>query len=308
MMVTLNRRAGHPIDRGVSVLVDLPHATQKPALAQLVDIVDAATHEPITGVLGMSLHFDCNPTRGNYEIWAVTEQFVDENDEPLATGVNITPQHHHEYFNGTLRTALFRYLVAGFTTGPTLDRAATWHRHAADENTLETKPSGSLVVFDVVLRNHLRDRVAAHHFEFRDDFVHFIVGSAQQVASFAAADIAKITTAPELRPLLVDQAQLRILRSAALWDAERTGLSNEPREYRQKLLDVLVQVLGMMPPADEDAATAQASPAGDDGQPNERTRRAAPHLDELVTSFTPDGPRDGIEHPAGFAPETVKRS
>lgn len=280
MMFTVNRRPGHPIDR-TAVLVDLPHAAHIAARPWLCSLMTADTHEPITGVLGASMHFDNDPTPGNYELWIVAEQIVDENNNPLPIGTKYGPEYHHEYFGGTLRTALFRYRVAGFTTGPTLDRAATWHHDVADESTDEVKPATNLTVFEVRFRLGHRERVAAHFFEFRDGFVTFLANGSQ-AASFPATEVVGITNLPEVRAIVVNREQLRVLRSAALWDVERTAPATEPSEYRQQLLDTLAQVLGMMPPADDAPTTEQVTPVSDGYAPNKRTREAARRLDDLV--------------------------
>jgi len=290
-MLTVNRRPGPPIDQGISVIVDLPHITELPARPHLCSIMRADTHDPIRGVLGVSMHFDTSPSAGNYELWLVAEQLVDANGAPLPVGHRLEPELHHEYFSQALRTGLFRYRVAGFTAGPLFDRATGLHRDLAPEvgkpNT--TGAATNLTVFQVTFKNLFETQVEAHYFEYGEGFVTFYADGFR-AAAYNAGDVLSVRTIPGKRVFVVNDAQLRVLRSAVLWDTERTAASAEPSEYRQALLDVLVDVLGVMPPSEShvnECAAAGEAPDEDDAdeerdEPNERTQRAARQLDGLV--------------------------
>jgi hypothetical protein len=290
-MLTVNRRPGPPIDQGISVIVDLPHVTELPARPHLCSIMRADTHDPVTGVLGVSMHFDCSPSAGNYELWLVAEQLVDEKGDQLPLGHKLQPELHHEYFSQALRTGLFRYRVAGFTAGSVFDQTSTWHRdlgESTQQPVIEPKTATNLTEFEVTFKNLFSTRVEAHYFEYAKGFVTFYAHGFR-AAGYNAAEVIGVRTIPEKRVLVVDDEQLRVLRSAVLWDAERTATSAEPSEYRGHLLDVLTKVLGMTRPSEApvNECAAAAQPPEDDADaeadaPNERTQRAARRLDELV--------------------------
>lgn len=283
-MLTVHRRPGHLIDRGTGVIVDLPHAADTPARPHLCSLMKADTHEQVTGVLGMSMHFDIDAANGDRELWAVAEQLVDEYDAPLPPGAACEAVHHPEYFRGTLRTALFHYRIAGFTTGPRFDRASTWHRDlGADtkQSDADTKPNG-LTEFEVSFTNGTSTRVHALYFEYADGFVAFY-GGGWRAAAYRTEQVFGVRTVPDRRVLVVDDEQLRILRSAVLWDAERVADSEAADGYRERLRSVLADVLGVTPPApqDADACAAPAETAAhdaDDG-PYEHVRQAVGRLD-----------------------------
>lgn len=263
-MLTVNRRPGVPHDIRTAVLIDLPHAADKPALAHLASLVAADTHEPVPNVLGLSLHFDIN---AQPSIWAVAEQFVDEQGGPLPIGGDVHPDHHPEYFGGTLRTALFRYEVAGFTTGPAMNRAAKWHPSLGnidDEATNEAKHADGIRVFEVSFNDHSKpERVTAGLFSHGDGFVTFFGTPGlpmEQVAAFSVERVACVRTVPDKTVLTLDAEQLRTLRSAVLWDLERIDADPHTSEYRAPLHHLAVEVLGMVLP--------ERQPANDCAGPN----------------------------------------
>lgn len=302
-MLTVNRRPGHPIDRGINVIVDLPHAGDLPARPHLCSLTHADTHEPVTSVIGMSMHFDHDPARGDYELWVTAEQLIDDNGEPLKSGNLLAPAFHTEYFRGTLRTALFRYRVAGFTTGPAFDRKTGAHPHLGSATAVtktDTKPAG-LTEFEVTFSHPARSvaHVEARHFEYVGGFVVFYDAEGNQAASYRIDEVFGVRTVPGKRVLVVDEEQLAILRSAVLWEADRTAVAAASiGDYRQHVIDVLVDVLGMMPPPDhargEHSAAANAAACcvpgeescacedADAVEPNERTRQGAARHHEIV--------------------------
>jgi hypothetical protein len=294
-MLTVNRRPGPPIDCRTAVIVDLPHAADRPAAAYLCSLMTADTHEPVTGVLGMSLHFDCNRSPGNYAIWAVAEQFIDENDQPLPPGTQFSPDYHPEYFNGTLRTGLFRYEVAGFTTGPTMNRAATWHPslgNADDNDAADARTRVFKVSFTDRSSSAL---ICAGHFQYSDGFVTFLGtpgAPMDQVAAFPSERVAGVHTVPGKTLLVLDTEQLRTLRSAVLWDLERIAADPKTSAYRAPLHDLAVDVLGVLPPVSAQATAHAPDAAGDDQADS----------DETVASFEHLGDCADVEHPAGFEP------
>lgn len=296
-MISFNRTPRHPIDRGTSVIVDLPHAADSMARPELCSLVTADTHEQITGVTGMSIHFDGEPDPGNYTLWVVAEQFVDENNEPLKPGTLLTPQFHTEYFRGMLRTALFRYRIAGFTTGSRFDQVSTWHTYVSDAATadvaIETRPSPGLTEFEVNFSNLLNTRVVARHFEYADGFVAFYDADGKRTHAYRTDEVRGVRTIPAKSVLVVDDEQLRILRSALLWDEQRVADCASASDYRAQVRGVLTHVLGMFLPETQDATTNAAAccAPGDEScgcddadavEPNERTRQAVARLHEVV--------------------------
>ena len=235
----ITRRPGQPIDNGTSVIIDLPHAAERPAHPSLCSLKNAATHEPINGVIGLSLHMDINAPFGG--TWIVTEQLVDEKGAPLGPGVHPASQAHPEFFQPSVPTALFRYQVAGFTTGEAFDRTTGWHPTVAEQNE-RGKPRTNGPAFTVRLRSSGTTRVAAVHFESRDGFVIFYSLQNRAVAAFPVKDVVSVEDAPEGVVLgLADDAHLRTLRSAIAWELQRTEKApgSGYREYLAKLAELL---------------------------------------------------------------------
>jgi len=262
----IQRRSGDPINNGRSVRLELPHAsTNRQPSPMDCALVDAHTGEPLP-VIAASLHLNTHATMG-CGCWLVAELLVDENDEPLTAAVTTAAAAHPEFFSPAVRTALFRFRVDGFTTGPVVDRAAYWHPgvETAQDGHLDAEAKG-LRSLEVHVRSGGTRAVTANHFESQNGFVFFYrYPDAAPYAMFAADEVLDVQEAPTTgrRLLQVDREQLRTLRSAVAWDLERTATSDRPSEYRQALAAV-ADLLGLPPQHNEAADTEAPADTCDD--------------------------------------------
>lgn len=293
------RRPGHPIDKGISVIIDLPHAADHPAHPARCSLTDAATHEPIHAVIGLSLHMDINSA--NPDIWIIAEQIVDEQGEPLRPGTHLPAQSHPEYFSPALPTALFRYRVAGFTTGPRLDQSTGWHPALAEQTDEQASADAKgMQVFHVGFRTHPKKSVAAYYFDFGDGFVRFYGLGGNQIAAYSAEDVTTIDIESSATVLTLDDAtQRRALRSAVAWELERTA-QTEGSGYRHQLARLAGLLAVPRPGEATETAEAEADDADTDDEdevdaPNQRTRDTAQQWRDVLGA--PQSPRGGYRSP-----------